>query len=127
MVKVSAWLAVVLVHKITNDSIKLTNRCWRGNPAVGLPIRCFDGNTLCFNGNTLYFTISSLITLNKLISVGLLQMFTKDMDKDMVVLYAARVSRVKNHDANDACISGMLLDPKEIRMEKMKEVKRPPL
>ncbi|RRT54567.1 hypothetical protein B296_00023950 [Ensete ventricosum] len=37
----------------------------------------------------------------------------KDMDNDMVVLYEARVSRVKNHDANDACIVGMLLDPKE--------------
>lgn len=36
------------------------------------------------------------------------------MDKDMVLLHAARASRVENQDAIDACIVGMLGDPKEV-------------
>ena len=43
-----------------------------------------------------------------------LQVFPKDMEKDMVVLLAARASRVENQDAIDASIVGMLGDPKEI-------------
>ena len=43
-----------------------------------------------------------------------LQVFTKDVDKDMVMLLAARASRVENQDAIDACIVGMLGDPKEV-------------
>ena len=41
-------------------------------------------------------------------------MFVKDMDKDTVVLLAARASRVENQDAIDASIVGMLGDPKEV-------------
>jgi H+-transporting ATPase len=37
------------------------------------------------------------------------------VDKDMVLLYAARASRVENQDAIDTCIVGMLADPKEAR------------
>lgn len=36
------------------------------------------------------------------------------MDKDTVVLLGARASRVENQDAIDACIVGMLSDPKEV-------------
>lgn len=36
------------------------------------------------------------------------------MDKDTVLLYGARASRVENQDAIDACIVGMLSDPKEV-------------
>lgn len=36
------------------------------------------------------------------------------MDKDAVMLFAARASRVENQDAIDACIVGMLDDPKEV-------------
>jgi H+-transporting ATPase len=36
------------------------------------------------------------------------------MNKDSVVLYAARASRVENQDAIDASIVNMLSDPKEV-------------
>ena len=36
------------------------------------------------------------------------------MDKDYVVLLAARASRTKNQDAIDAAIVEMLADPKEV-------------
>ncbi|XP_018674765.2 plasma membrane ATPase 4-like [Musa acuminata AAA Group] len=56
------------------------------------------------------------LTLNKLtVDKSLIEVFVKDMDKDTVVLYAARASRVENQDAIDACIVGMLADPKEAR------------
>lgn len=43
-------------------------------------------------------------------------MFVKDMDKEMVILFAARASRVENQDAIDTCVVGMLADPKEVRV-----------
>lgn len=36
------------------------------------------------------------------------------MDKDMVVLLAARASRLENQDAIDAAIVNMLADPREV-------------
>lgn len=36
------------------------------------------------------------------------------MDKDTVVLLAARASRLENQDAIDAAIVNMLADPKEV-------------
>lgn len=41
-------------------------------------------------------------------------MFVRDVDKDTVILLGARASRVENQDAIDACIVGMLGDPKEV-------------
>lgn len=38
----------------------------------------------------------------------------KDIDKDTLILYGARASRVENQDAIDTCIVGMLGDPKEV-------------
>nr|AAK31799.2 plasma membrane H+ ATPase [Lilium longiflorum] len=56
------------------------------------------------------------LTLNKLtVDKNLIEVFAKDTDKDGVLLYAARASRVENQDAIDACIVGMLADPKEAR------------
>ncbi|CAI9113909.1 OLC1v1014614C2 [Oldenlandia corymbosa var. corymbosa] len=56
------------------------------------------------------------LTLNKLtVDKNLIEVFTKDMDKDTVILLGARSSRVENQDAIDACIVGMLADPKEAR------------
>ncbi|KAL1077322.1 hypothetical protein V6Z11_D10G088900 [Gossypium hirsutum] len=56
------------------------------------------------------------LTLNKLtVDKSLVEVFTNDVDKDMVILLAARASRVENQDAIDACIVGMLGDPKEAR------------
>lgn len=44
-------------------------------------------------------------------------MFFNGLDKESIVLYAARASRVENQDAIDACMVGMLADPKEVSME----------
>lgn len=56
------------------------------------------------------------LTLNKLtVDKNLIEVLVKDMDKDTVLLYAARASRVENQDAIDASIVGMLADPKEAR------------
>ena len=42
------------------------------------------------------------------------QLFVKDVDRDALVILGARASRVENQDAIDACIVGMLGDPKEV-------------
>ncbi|XP_022921831.1 ATPase 8, plasma membrane-type-like [Cucurbita moschata] len=56
------------------------------------------------------------LTLNKLtVDKSLIEVFVPNMDKDAVMLFAARASRVENQDAIDACIVGMLDDPKEAR------------
>ncbi|XP_076931047.1 ATPase 8, plasma membrane-type-like [Bidens hawaiensis] len=56
------------------------------------------------------------LTLNKLtVDKSLIEIFIKDSDRDMVVLYGARASRVENQDAIDACTVNMLGDPKEAR------------
>ncbi|GFZ11868.1 H[+]-ATPase 9 [Actinidia rufa] len=57
------------------------------------------------------------LTLNKLtVDKNLIEVFTKDVDKETVILLlGARASRVENQDAIDACIVGMLADPKEAR------------
>ena len=44
----------------------------------------------------------------------LLQVFAKGFDQEMVVLMAARASRLENQDAIDAAIVSMLADPKEV-------------
>ncbi|XP_006654259.1 plasma membrane ATPase 4-like [Oryza brachyantha] len=56
------------------------------------------------------------LTLNKLtVDKNMIEPFVKDLDKDAIVLYAARASRTENQDAIDASIVGMLADPSEAR------------
>ncbi|KAH0652550.1 hypothetical protein KY289_030228 [Solanum tuberosum] len=56
------------------------------------------------------------LTLNKLsVDKTLVEVFIKGVDKEYVLLLAARASRVENQDAIDACMVGMLADPKEAR------------
>ncbi|KAK8644765.1 hypothetical protein V6N13_118635 [Hibiscus sabdariffa] len=56
------------------------------------------------------------LTLNKLsVDRNLIEVFVKDVEKEHVVLLAARASRTENQDAIDAAIVGMLADPKEAR------------
>ncbi|RAL53690.1 hypothetical protein DM860_015418 [Cuscuta australis] len=56
------------------------------------------------------------LTLNKLtVDKNLIDVFIKDASKEVVLLLAARASRVENQDAIDACIVNMLSDPKEAR------------
>ena len=42
------------------------------------------------------------------------QVFAKGVDKEMVVLTAARASRLENQDAIDTAIVSMLADPQEV-------------
>ncbi|RVW80608.1 Plasma membrane ATPase 4 [Vitis vinifera] len=54
------------------------------------------------------------LTLNKLsVDRNLVEVFAKGVDKEHVLLLAARASRTENQDAIDAAIVGMLADPKE--------------
>ncbi|KAJ6925052.1 plasma membrane ATPase 4-like isoform X2 [Populus alba x Populus x berolinensis] len=56
------------------------------------------------------------LTLNKLtVDRSLIEVFAKGMEKEHVMLLAARASRTENQDAIDAAIVGMLADPKEAR------------
>eukprot|EP00257_Ricinus_communis_P022509 XP_015582261.1 plasma membrane ATPase 1 [Ricinus communis] len=56
------------------------------------------------------------LTLNKLtVDKAMIEIFAKGVDKDMVVLMAARASRLENQDAIDTAIVSMLADPKEAR------------
>ncbi|KEH19962.1 plasma membrane ATPase 4 isoform X1 [Medicago truncatula] len=56
------------------------------------------------------------LTLNKLsVDTNLIEVFAKGVDKDFVILLAARASRVENQDAIDTAIVGMLPDPQEAR------------
>ncbi|ERN10335.1 hypothetical protein AMTR_s00026p00031910 [Amborella trichopoda] len=56
------------------------------------------------------------LTLNKLtVDKTMIEVFTKDVDRDKAVLLAARASRVENQDAIDTAIVSMLADPKEAR------------
>nr|GEX29885.1 plasma membrane ATPase 4-like [Tanacetum cinerariifolium] len=56
------------------------------------------------------------LTLNKLsVDKNIIEVFGKGMDKDQVLLYAARASRTENQDAIDGAIVGTLADPKEAR------------
>ncbi|KAA8540191.1 hypothetical protein F0562_024246 [Nyssa sinensis] len=62
------------------------------------------------------------LTLNRLtVDRTLIEVFNKDMDKDTVVLLAARAARLENQDAIDTAIVNMLADPKEARSN-IKEV-----
>ena len=55
------------------------------------------------------------LTLNKLsVDNNLIEVFTKGMFKEHVILLAARASRTENQDAIDAAMVGMLADPKEV-------------
>lgn len=61
------------------------------------------------------------LTLNKLtVDKNLVEVFARDVDKDMVVLMAARASRLENQDAIDAAIVAMLADPKEVLLIRLK-------
>ncbi|XP_071705901.1 plasma membrane ATPase 1-like isoform X2 [Rutidosis leptorrhynchoides] len=56
------------------------------------------------------------LTLNKLsVDKNLIEVFAGGVDKDTVVLMAARASRLENQDAIDTAIVSMLADPKEAR------------
>ncbi|KAG0501286.1 hypothetical protein HPP92_001358 [Vanilla planifolia] len=56
------------------------------------------------------------LTLNKLkVDKNLVEVFSKEYDKDLLILMAARASRLENQDAIDAAIISMLPDIQEAR------------
>ncbi|KAF7813953.1 ATPase 10, plasma membrane-type [Senna tora] len=56
------------------------------------------------------------LTLNRLtVDRSLIEVFDRNVDKEKVVLLAARAARLENQDAIDAAIVNMLADPKEAR------------
>lgn len=56
------------------------------------------------------------LTFNKLtVDKNLVEVFSKGIDADTVVLMVARASRIEKQDAIDTAIVGMLADPKEAR------------
>ncbi|GAB2268817.1 ATPase 10, plasma membrane-type [Dionaea muscipula] len=56
------------------------------------------------------------LTLNRLtVDRNLVEVFNTDMERDTIVLLAARAARLENQDAIDAAIVNMLSDPKEAR------------
>ncbi|XXG81556.1 hypothetical protein AAC387_Pa09g2155 [Persea americana] len=62
------------------------------------------------------------LTLNRLtVDRNLIEVFNREIDRDVVVLLAARASRLENQDAIDTAIINMLADPKEARAN-IKEV-----
>ncbi|XP_078433830.1 plasma membrane ATPase 4-like [Wolffia australiana] len=66
--------------------------------------------------NVLCSDKTGTLTLNKLsVDQTMIEVFAKGIDKDSVILLAARASRTENQDAIDASIVNMLADPKEAR------------
>ncbi|XP_019196670.1 PREDICTED: plasma membrane ATPase 4-like isoform X2 [Ipomoea nil] len=88
-------------HRLSHQGA-ITKRMTAIEEMAGMDVLCSDK--------------TGTLTLNKLtVDKSLIEVFTKDMDKDTVMLLAARSSRVENQDAIDTCMVGMLADPKEAR------------
>jgi H+-transporting ATPase len=88
-------------HRLSQQGA-ITKRMTAIEEMAGMDILCSDK--------------TGTLTLNKLtVDKSLIEVYSKGVDKDMVLLYAARASRVENQDAIDTCIVNMLDDPKEAR------------
>jgi H+-transporting ATPase len=88
-------------HKLSKDGA-ITKRMTAIEEMAGMDVLCSDK--------------TSTLTLNKLtVDKQLVQVFASGLDKEDVILLAARASRVENQDAIDSAMVGMLDDPKEAR------------
>eukprot|EP00270_Netrium_digitus_P017108 TRINITY_DN622_c0_g1_i4.p1 TRINITY_DN622_c0_g1~~TRINITY_DN622_c0_g1_i4.p1 ORF type:complete len:954 (+),score=236.14 TRINITY_DN622_c0_g1_i4:188-3049(+) len=88
-------------HKLSQQGA-ITKRMTAIEEMAGMDILCSDK--------------TGTLTLNKLtVDKSIIEVYSKNADQDLVLLLAARASRVENQDAIDACIVGMLADPKEAR------------
>ncbi|XXG75237.1 hypothetical protein AAC387_Pa07g3789 [Persea americana] len=66
--------------------------------------------------DTLCCDKTGTLTLNKLsVDRNLIEVFAKGVDKEHVILVAARASKTENQDAIDTAVVGMLADPMEAR------------
>nr|KYP47039.1 ATPase 11, plasma membrane-type [Cajanus cajan] len=88
-------------HKLAQQGA-ITKRMTAIEEMAGMDVLCSDK--------------TGTLTLNKLsVDKNIIEVFVKDVDSDMVVLMAARASRLENQDAIDCAIVSMLADPKEAR------------
>ncbi|XP_074565700.1 plasma membrane ATPase-like [Curcuma longa] len=88
-------------HKLSEQGA-ITKRMTAIEEMAGMDVLCSDK--------------TGTLTLNKLsVDKNLIEVFAKGVDKEYVVLLAARASRIENQDAIDAAMVGMLADPKEAR------------
>ncbi|XP_024021501.1 LOW QUALITY PROTEIN: ATPase 10, plasma membrane-type [Morus notabilis] len=88
-------------HRLSQQGA-ITKRMTAIEEMAGMDILCSDK--------------TGTLTLNRLtVDQNLIEVFNKDMDKDTIVLLAARASRLENQDAIDAAVINMLADPKEAR------------
>ncbi|XP_027333998.1 ATPase 11, plasma membrane-type-like isoform X2 [Abrus precatorius] len=88
-------------HKLSQQGA-ITKRMTAIEEMAGMDVLCSDK--------------TGTLTLNKLtVDKNLIEVFANGVDKDMVVLMAARASRLENQDAIDCAIVSMLADPKEAR------------
>ncbi|BAT80152.1 hypothetical protein LR48_Vigan04g002600 [Vigna angularis] len=88
-------------HKLSQQGA-ITKRMTAIEEMAGMDVLCSDK--------------TGTLTLNKLtVDKNLVEVFAKGVDKDHVILLAARAARTENQDAIDAAIVGMLADPKEAR------------
>ncbi|KAG8066516.1 hypothetical protein GUJ93_ZPchr0004g38309 [Zizania palustris] len=88
-------------HKLSQQGA-ITKRMTAIEEMAGMDVLCSDK--------------TGTLTLNKLsVDKNLVEVFAKGVDKDHVLLLAARASRTENQDAIDAAMVGMLADPKEAR------------
>ncbi|XP_027188362.1 plasma membrane ATPase 4-like [Cicer arietinum] len=88
-------------HKLAQQGA-ITKRMTAIEEMAGMDVLCSDK--------------TGTLTLNKLsVDRNLIEVFAKGVDKEHVILLAARAARTENQDAIDAAIVGMLADPKEAR------------
>ncbi|CAN6290804.1 unnamed protein product [Urochloa humidicola] len=88
-------------HRLSKQG-SITKRMTAIEEMAGMDVLCSDK--------------TGTLTLNKLsVDGGLVEVLAAGVDRDDVVLLAARASRVENQDAIDAAMVGMLSDPREAR------------
>jgi len=68
---------------------------------------------------SMYLSIYDMyVSFDSLTIIHIWQVFAKGVEKDSVVLMAARASRLENQDAIDCAIVSMLADPKEVHIQR---------
>nr|XP_025635797.1 ATPase 4, plasma membrane-type-like [Arachis hypogaea] len=86
-------------HKLSQQGA-ITKRMTAIEEMAGMDVLCSDK--------------TGTLTLNKLtVNKNLIEVFADGVNQDMVVLMAARASRLENQDAIDCAIVSMLADPKK--------------
>ncbi|PNY04062.1 plasma membrane H+-ATPase [Trifolium pratense] len=111
-------------HRLSQQGA-ITKRMTAIEEMAGMDVLCSDKtgtltlNRLSVDQNLIEFHVvyEDLVSKSSARKIGLNKfvVFNNNMDKDMIVLLAARAARLENQDAIDAAIVNMLADPKEAR------------